>query len=297
MAEEDNCSVSSYSESGEEGEEEEYCEEEDGPLGAPLGSAAISSANISMDDLAFVAQIVDQTKNSYYAQQPAGDIVEDLHSIPQNVFPEPNMGAEDEEEDDDGFDSETEEILCGGGAGRDVLADDEEVIAVGPLRTAHEIVETIPPEKTTEEVAAVEIPTNEDIVLIGEIVSQISTEHTLVIKSVKTTAPLDEGSLLCLENRHPIGRVNEIFGPLSQPFYVVRGIITASPSSLASVGRDSKEERAQQTKFDRREGEEEEGEIGEMTAGETTAVVQGIVIAPGIKIYSPMGLSFLFLFI
>jgi rRNA processing protein Gar1 len=271
MAEE-NCSVSSYSESGEEGEEVEECEEEEIVIGVPLGASSLST--IAMDDLAFVAQIVDQTKNSYYAQPPAGDLAEDLHSIPQNVFPD-HLG-ENEEEDDDCFDSETEEILCGG-EGRDALADDEEMIAVGPLRTAHEIVE-IPSEKIAEEVTAVEIPTNEDIVLIGEIVSQITTEHTVVIKSVKTTSPLDEGSLLCLENRHPIGRVNEIFGPLNQPFYVVKGIATVS----LALGRG--EEKAQQVVGDG-EGDEE----GEVTVAMPETVVP--VIAPGTKIYSPIGLS------
>jgi rRNA processing protein Gar1 len=154
-----------------------------------------------------------------------------------------------------------------GHAGREE-ADDEETIAVGPIRTAHEIAD-VPLEQVS-----VDIPSHESIALIGEVVSQISLEQTVVVKSVRTTAPLDEGSLLCLENRVPIGIVNEVFGPLNQPFYVVKGV-APSRSRVTESHLTSPVDPAVT----------EEGEVG----AETEAVVD-VDIGPGTKIYCPIGL-------
>lgn len=206
-----------------------------------------------VDDLAFVAQIVDLTKNSYYNLTTAGQ-AEDLLTIPTNVFPVANEESlgNDNDDDEDAFESEPEEVLGG-------EVEEEEAIPAGPLRTAHEIIDT-----PTHEKIHVEIPTYENIVHIGEIVSQISTEQTVVIKSIQTTTPLDEGSLLCFENREPFGIVNEIFGPLNQPFYVVKGISSSllCREALGPVNNPTTEE----------------GEVD-----------VAITLAPGTKIYSPIG--------
>jgi rRNA processing protein Gar1 len=245
----------------------------------------------AMDDLAFVAQIVDLTKNSYYASTSATlthASGENLNAIPENVFPEREENEVSEASDDDCFESDTEEITArsapagsGRHGGRDE-ADDEETIPVGPIRTVHELVE-VPIEKVS-----VVIPSNESIVLIGEVVSQISLEHTVVIKSVRTDAPLDEGSLLCLENRLTIGTVNEVFGPLNQPFYVVKGVPAAafSPAAAPATAPALPLSPPPFTGA----SEAEEGEVDAETEPVlATAAVEEVHIAPGTKIFSPIG--------
>ena len=64
-------------------------------------------------------------------------------------------------------------------------------------------------------------------------------ENTLVVQASYTESPLNEGSLLFFKEKVVLGKICEIFGPITTPFYVVRW---AAPSS-ASVG--SKGNRAQ----------------------------------------------------
>lgn len=40
-----------------------------------------------------------------------------------------------------------------------------------------------------------------------------------VAKNARTLAP---GSVLCLADRTPLGRIDDVFGPVSSPFYVLR---------------------------------------------------------------------------
>ena len=69
-------------------------------------------------------------------------------------------------------------------------------------------------------------PTTEKVLLIGSIVSHIQSEYTIVIQGnhihTATMKPLNEGSHLCQENGQIIGKVHELFGPLTAPFYTVK---------------------------------------------------------------------------
>ena len=84
--------------------------------------------------------------------------------------------------------------------------------------------------EVSEEVEAVihKVLPSDEIAVAGCISSVIPSDDgaNIIIKSsagsntdVKT---LNEGSLLCLENRIPLGTVFEIFGPISNPFYLVK---------------------------------------------------------------------------
>jgi H/ACA ribonucleoprotein complex non-core subunit NAF1 len=84
------------------------------------------------------------------------------------------------------------------------------------LRTKNEIVsEDVEP-------LSVELCEGEELSLVGEVISVVVNENTIVIQSITTTTPLDEGSVLCLGDRRVIGQISELFGPLSSPFYVVK---------------------------------------------------------------------------
>lgn len=58
-------------------------------------------------------------------------------------------------------------------------------------------------------------------------------DRTIVISADTQRGILDEKSLLCTENRHLLGRVDEIFGPVTSPRYTVRREASASfPSEV-----------------------------------------------------------------
>ena len=44
----------------------------------------------------------------------------------------------------------------------------------------------------------------------------------VVIEANYTLSPLNEGSLLCAENGLVLGKICEVFGPITNPFYVLR---------------------------------------------------------------------------
>ena len=56
-------------------------------------------------------------------------------------------------------------------------------------------------------------------------------DNQVIVQSTVIHAPLDRGSLLCVyEGRQVIGKISEIFGPVSNPFYIVP---ISPPSSSA----------------------------------------------------------------
>ena len=57
-------------------------------------------------------------------------------------------------------------------------------------------------------------------------------ERTLVVQASYTESPLNEGSLLFFKEKVVIGKVCEIFGPITTPFYVVRW--AASSAAIVS---------------------------------------------------------------
>ena len=70
-------------------------------------------------------------------------------------------------------------------------------------------------------IAVCSVPEKEPIYAIG-IVEKI-IDRLVVIHSFKDLeAALDEDSVLLLEDRSPIGKVYETFGPVPQPYYSVR---------------------------------------------------------------------------
>ena len=84
------------------------------------------------------------------------------------------------------------------------------------------------------------------VVKIGKILNIV--DRNLVVQHLEDTQPLDHGSILCairkgsrekasseadgatLNKRIPLGVIDEIFGPVNQPMYVVRAPTGATPS-------------------------------------------------------------------
>lgn len=103
-------------------------------------------------------------------------------------------------------------IVRWGAAGDD---DEDEGGTSGPqlLRTKNEVAPPPPDRLAIKEVEG-------DIAVMGKV--QALVEDSAVIQGVPGVPALDEGTVLCLDSRRPIGAVSEIFGPIYEPLYVVR---------------------------------------------------------------------------
>ena len=86
-------------------------------------------------------------------------------------------------------------------------------------------------------------PTTEKVLLIGSIISHIQSEYTIVIQGnhihTASMKPLNEGSYLCLVNGQIIGKVHELFGPLTAPFYTVKYNNTTTHNNTPSRNKSS----------------------------------------------------------
>ncbi|KAF7693892.1 H/ACA ribonucleoprotein complex non-core subunit NAF1 [Silurus meridionalis] len=67
---------------------------------------------------------------------------------------------------------------------------------------------------------SISIPENTDMEPVG-IISSI-VDQLVIIESKKDTPPLNEDSILFNKDRVSIGRVFEVFGPVCQPYYILR---------------------------------------------------------------------------
>jgi H/ACA ribonucleoprotein complex non-core subunit NAF1 len=92
------------------------------------------------------------------------------------------------------------------------------------------------------EVEKVELLEDEKLDLVGTVMSVVPSEHTIVIQSITTQTPLDEGSVLCLGDRKVIGKISELFGPLSAPFYIVKHKSSPTHSDENSEGVETADE-------------------------------------------------------
>ena len=61
-------------------------------------------------------------------------------------------------------------------------------------------------------------------------------EHTLVVQATHTDSPLNEGSLLFFSDGSVIGKISEIFGPITTPFYIVRWAVSVQPGGGGKGG-------------------------------------------------------------
>lgn len=66
---------------------------------------------------------------------------------------------------------------------------------------------------------AAEVPPIHEICYMG--VVHAIVEKQIVIQSTCIHAPLDKGSILCTADRRVVGKVHDVFGPVSNPFYVI----------------------------------------------------------------------------
>ncbi|KAK2433405.1 H/ACA ribonucleoprotein complex non-core subunit NAF1 [Trifolium repens] len=132
-----------------------------------------------------------------------------------------DSGSDDNEDDgdmkdEDGAASDSdEEKMVSWSPTVDVDFDEEDVV-VGPIRSKNEI-QNLPPVPPVD----VTLEPHHKMVPIGVVMSTLGAQ--VIVEGVEKHEPLNEGSILWLtESRKPLGLVDEIFGPVKNPYYIVR---------------------------------------------------------------------------
>ncbi|WOL15074.1 H/ACA ribonucleoprotein complex non-core subunit NAF1-like [Canna indica] len=118
------------------------------------------------------------------------------------------IGAEGEIEEGEIRDIDPEEMIFG--------SEDDEDVVKGPIKSINEI-ENLPP---VPKIDATLEPHHQTLP-VG-VISAI-LDNKVIVEGSEKHSPLNEGSILWItEMRLPLGLVDEIFGPVKNPFYIVR---------------------------------------------------------------------------
>ncbi|KAI4334007.1 hypothetical protein L6164_018750 [Bauhinia variegata] len=86
----------------------------------------------------------------------------------------------------------------------------------GPIRSKNEL-EVLPPVPSVD----ITLQPHHQMLAVGVVMSILGAQ--VIVEGVEKHDPLNEGSILWItESRRPLGLVDEIFGPVKNPYYVVR---------------------------------------------------------------------------
>ncbi|OMP05852.1 H/ACA ribonucleoprotein complex, subunit Gar1/Naf1 [Corchorus olitorius] len=117
--------------------------------------------------------------------------------------------TDEEDEEDEETDEEYEED-------EDVDDEDDDDDAPGPIKSKNEL-EALPPVPPV----VVTLQPHHQTLPVGVVLSIIGTK--VIVEGREKHNPLNEGSILWITiDRSPLGLVDEIFGPVTNPYYVVR---------------------------------------------------------------------------
>ncbi|XP_050206183.1 uncharacterized protein LOC126655882 [Mercurialis annua] len=117
---------------------------------------------------------------------------------------------EEEEEDED-------DVVEWNGIEFDDIDEEEDAgVSKGPIRSQNEL-KFLPPVPPVD----VTLQPHHHMLPVGVILSIMSSQ--VIVEAVEKHNPLNEGSILWItEQRCPLGLVDEIFGPVQNPYYIVR---------------------------------------------------------------------------
>ncbi|XP_030939001.1 H/ACA ribonucleoprotein complex non-core subunit NAF1 [Quercus lobata] len=94
--------------------------------------------------------------------------------------------------------------------------DDEGAAPKGPIRSKHEL-EVLPPVPPVNET----LQPHHQMLPVGVVLSILGAQ--VIVEGVEKHNPISEGSILWVtESRSPLGFVDEIFGPVKNPYYKIR---------------------------------------------------------------------------
>ncbi|GLD92902.1 hypothetical protein PINS_up001481 [Pythium insidiosum] len=187
--------------------------------GAPVSDIEIAAMYAGMDFETISSQVAPAPA---VAAQPAnvemdsGDDDEEEESDddePTTVSTTANPDGDDEDGDEDDDDDDDPQKLR---AEIEAAMAKEEAKASGPLKTANEV------ERVPVREPEVELTADCPIARCGEVLNVSRPGLLVTVKSDANSKPLDEGSVLCFEDRTVLGCVDEVFGPVLMPMYLVR---------------------------------------------------------------------------
>ncbi|KAL5581920.1 hypothetical protein UlMin_014362 [Ulmus minor] len=126
------------------------------------------------------------------------------------------VGNSNDDNDDDDDDDDGDAMVAGSDA--DVEEDEEDGAGAskGPIRTKNEV-EVLPPVPPVDAT----LQPHHQMLPVGVVLSILGTQ--VIVEGVEKHSPLNDGSVLWItETRSPLGLVDEIFGPVKHPYYIVR---------------------------------------------------------------------------
>ncbi|XP_072957502.1 uncharacterized protein [Typha angustifolia] len=126
---------------------------------------------------------------------------------------------DDKGDDNDGNDTEKVRVMDEAvdfEEGEIVGSDDDEGNMKGPIKSKHEI-EVLPPVPKID----IQLEPHHQTLPVGVILSILGDR--VIVEGLEKHNPLNEGSILWItESRIPLGLVDEVFGPVKCPYYVIR---------------------------------------------------------------------------
>jgi rRNA processing protein Gar1 len=178
-----------------------------------------------------------QTNQQQSAESSDDDDDDDNDAIANNEKNDSNNDGVDMKADDDESDGVSEDDMdeephaaktaTSGADPLYWLTEDEDGAANSnePPRTKNEVL-VDPSLLVSANTAQVIDTSKEEVRLIGSVLSYLSTDGIVVIQHgthISAAAPpLGDGSVVCLQDGTVMGKVYEVFGPVTQPYYVVR---------------------------------------------------------------------------
>jgi hypothetical protein len=184
-----------------------------------------------LDDLAYVAQYaaIEAVSSTHVENEAVSPMdqdedhppVDNIIKIDSNSDSESEDGGNNDneviEDEDESEEEEEEDRTAVRTQWKDLLTEEEaESVAAGPPRTKHEVEE----EALKPPVQRLEVDTS-SLQSAGKLLYWIEQECAAVVRA-SGGVTLCEGSLLCRGDALVLGAVQEVFGPVYEPFYVVR---------------------------------------------------------------------------
>jgi rRNA processing protein Gar1 len=241
-----------------------------------------------VNDLEFIASMAADFTYDYGSIVPAtvapaplplstpmedGDSSDDDCSSDESVTAAPAVVADHQSSsDNDSSDSEEEVTVTKKGYKKESkqiswLTEEEEEGSSGPLKTKNEIdepIEAVNPDLLT-------IADTSTLTCIGQVMYRIDHECVVVIQADFTSSPLNEGSLLCNVDGKVLGKVQEIFGPITTPYYTVKWRNTPS-AGAGEKGKNAQAGGGKNAKNNRNKKGGKKGQA-ELAAAEETSEV------------------------
>nr|XP_046193893.1 H/ACA ribonucleoprotein complex non-core subunit NAF1-like [Oncorhynchus gorbuscha] len=172
------------------------------------------------------SQDLPQDPSQDLPQDPSQDLSQDPSQDPPQVLLTLQDGVRDQQDSSSSSDSDSDSSSSGvtlavvlGQADEDDDDDEGFGRARKPcsIKTLDEI---LPEDLPAVEELTVVLPEEAEILPLGSVTSII--QQLVIIQSLKDTPPLKDDSVIFNSDRLAVGKVFEVFGPVSSPFYVLR---------------------------------------------------------------------------